>query len=56
MIEIIGVRQSIEEEKGFWRVHWDIYPHIGTTKSNIQAVGKHLIRKGILNLRSSTRS
>ena len=56
MIEMYNVRQSLEEEKGFWNGHWDICPHIGTTTSNIQAVDKHLIRKELLNLRSSTRS
>ena len=44
-MKFIGVRQNLEEEKGFWNVHWDIRPHIGTTKSNIQAVDKHLIKK-----------
>ena len=29
-------------------MHWDIRPHIGTTKSNIQAVDKHLNRMGLL--------
>ena len=47
-MKFIGVRQSLEEEKGFWNVHWDNCPHIGTTKSNIQAVDKHLIRMGLL--------
>ena len=36
----IGVRQNLEEEKGF--------PHIGTTKSNIQAVDKHFNTMGLL--------
>ena len=29
-------------------MHLDIHPHIGTTKSNIQAVDKHLNRMGLL--------
>ena len=47
-MKFLGVRQSLEEEKGFWNVHWDIRPHIGTTKSNIQAVDTHLNRMGLL--------
>ena len=43
-----GVRQSLEEEKGFWNLHWDIRPHIGTTKSNIKGVDKHFKRMGLL--------
>ena len=43
-----GVRQSLEEEKGFWNLHWDIRPHIGTTKSNIKGVDKHFNRMGLL--------
>ena len=44
----IGVRQSLEEEKRFQNVQRDIYPHIGTTKSNIQAVDKHFNTIGLL--------
>ena len=40
--------QSLEEEKGFWNVHWDIRPHIGTTKSKIQAFEKHFNTMGFL--------
>ena len=36
-MKFIGVRQSLEEEEGFWNVHWDIRRHIDTTKSNILA-------------------
>ena len=27
-MQFIGVMQSLEEEKGFWNVLWDICPHI----------------------------
>ena len=47
-MKFIGVRQSLEEENGFWNVHWDIRPHIGTTNSNIQAVDKHFNTMGLL--------
>ena len=47
-MKFICVRQSLEEEKGFWNVHWEIRPHISTPKSNIQAVDKHLIKKELL--------
>ena len=29
-------------------MHWDIRPHIGTTKSNIQTVEKHLNIMGLV--------
>ena len=47
-MKFIGVRQSLEEENGFWNVHWDICPHICTTKSNIQALDRHLVRTELL--------
>ena len=47
-MQFIGVMQSLEEEHGFWNVHWDIRTHIGTTKSNIQAFEKHVDTMGML--------
>ena len=44
-MKIIGVRQSLEEEKGFGMCTGTF---VHTTKSNIQAVDKHLIRKELL--------
>ena len=44
----MNVRQSLQEEKGFWNVHWDLCPHIGTTKPNIQAVDKHFNMIGLV--------